>query len=642
MSIRADTLSQPGESGKAVFHLTRVPFPRLPLRPRPAVGESPHGYLLRVSIANGYDSPRGLCKALQQWRYPPDRLLRIGLRLRRRAADVLVGPYPYYSRVNSPPSHSLRVDDFNHAEFRWCPHCLSNSEFVRGEWEIKLCCVCVMHKVVLCDRCPRCNEWQRVARGAIARCACGANLALANASPASAPLIALHEPLIARLNNSPSTGVIDLAPAQWLQMVTYFGQFGLAEPPKRPGYVAGLHHLNIALAITTATADLLTEWPQNFFDLLDRLRADSPDSSRIGDTYGRLYRALYVDLAEPCFQFLRDAFEAYLHEHWFGLLGKRNRRLSEKTINHHPRKPLRIVASNNKTGRSVVKHLAHAGAIDGTAIKHASGRTTWAFPDVALSQVKERLANTLNLGQARKLLGINKCRMYELIDADLLRPWISPAKSKSAAWSLSRKDVQTLARIGTPHAADNSVECRKLVTMHQVLKAWRLQKNEFPAIIRAIQSTALCCYRRASDKVGISAVQFDVEELHAWLDAHRATAKKPMSINAAALVLGVKQQVAYELVRKGLLATVVSEDGTQRGRRITTSAIDEFRNEFVALTELARQRGTGVRRLLTDIPVPPVLGHRVDGTRQYFYRRADLKLPLPGSLPDVVSATVVK
>jgi hypothetical protein len=597
---------------------------KLPMRPRPLIGESTRGYLLRVAHANGYNTPRQLWKAIRVWKYSGDRLLRIGVRLRRRALDALSGPYPSFCNTHTSLSHCLRNDDYNHTEFRWCPFCLADSEFVRGEWELKLCCVCVTHKVLLCDRCPRCDSPQAIVRNDVARCACGAHLALAKAQPAATSLIALHELLIAYLNGKRLTSAIEVTPEHWLRMVKYFGQFGLAYSPKRPGQVAALHKLSNALAITTATAHLLLKWPQHFHALLDRLSAPSRDSMSISQTYGRLYRSLYVDLSAPCFQFLRDAFEAYLHDHWFGMLGKRNRRLGADTIERHPRKPLHVLARENRTGKSVVKHLAHAGAIEGAAIKHASGRTTWAFPTAAMLQVKECLADTLNLGQARKILGLNKRRVHELINDHLLRAWINPDNTKSLAWSLSKKDVQTLANIGISRTSDNLDEGKDWVTLRRILKGWRLHPDEFVAIIRAIQSGTLQSSRKSEISKGMCEVRVDANQVREWLCIRREKAQLPMSIDAAAKLLGVKQQVAYELVRKGLLATVLSEDGTQRGRRVHQHAIEAFQKQFVALTDIARAHRVGVRRALNEIPIAPICGPRIDCLRQYFYRRCDL------------------
>jgi hypothetical protein len=548
----------------------------------------------------------------------------MGLKLPRVAVEALGGPSPAYCQISRNLPGSLRVDDFNQVEFRWCPRCLAESEFVRTEWEIKLFCVCVVHKIILTDRCPACDSLQPLARGALGRCRCGTHLSVALSVPASPELIAFHDSLLAALAGRPAAGGLDLGPLQWLRLVKYFGSFGLEAPPTRPGQVPGLHKLQTSLRLTTATAHLLSDWPHNFHQLLDDVAKSMPGAARLGHTYGRLYRAIYCDLAEPGFQFLRDAFETYLHKNWTGLLAKRNRRLKPRTITTHPRKSLRDMARQTRTGKSSIRRLASAGEIDGSAIRHASGRTTWAFPVTAIGQAKERLADAVNFKQARTLLGVNKRRVRELIDAGLVRAWVNPKNAQGAAWCISRKDVHSLAYAGKSVPGTDVDGDGRFVTLRHVLKFWQLKTDEFPAIVRAIQSGALRCSRTATGAAGIGGGLLDAMELSGWINAVRAHSKKPLSITAAAARLGVKQQVAYELVRRGLLTSVLSAEVRERGRRVPYEAIDEFQKRYVALADLARAQGVGVRRVLADLPAPPVCGPHVDGARQYFYRRSDI------------------
>jgi TniQ len=601
------------------------PFPRLPIRPRPFMGESSRGYLLRIAHANGHDTARNLWKALRWWDYPADRLLRMGLKLPRVAVEALGGPFPAYCQISRDLPGSLRVDDFNQVEFRWCPSCLAESEFVRMEWEIKLFCVCVVHKVILTDRCPACDSLQPLARGALGRCRCGTHLSVAPSVPASPELIAFHDSLLTVLAGWPVAGGLDLAPLQWLRLVKYFGSFGLEAPPTRPGQVPGLHKLQTSLRLTTATAHLLSDWPRNYHQLLDDIARSMPGAARLGHTYGRLYRAIYRDLAEPGFQFLRDGFEAYLHKNWPGLLARRNRRLGHGTITTHPRKTLRDMARQIKTGKSSIKRLATAGVIDGAAIRHPSGRTTWAFPVTAVRQAEERLADTVNFKQARRILGVSKRRVRELIDAGLVRAWITPKNARAAAWSISRKDAYTLASAGKRPPGSDVNGHRRFVALRQVLKFWQLKTGEFPGIVRAIQSGVLACARDSNTMAGLGGALFDAAEIRGWIHASRSTSEELLSIDKAAARLGFKQQVAYELVRSGLLHSVVSVDGRQRGRRVTLQAIDEFRCRYVALTDLAQSRGVGVRRMLGDLSARPISGPRINGARQYFYRRSDIE-----------------
>lgn len=605
-------------------NLPRTALRRLPLRPRPCVGESTPGYLLRVAHANGYETPRALWSALRQWNYPLDKVIRIFLRLPKEKLADLLGPCPAYTGVVGNLPDGMRVDDFNHHEFRWCPQCLAESEFVRAIWEIKLYCVCATHRTVLTDRCPCCQSSQPMMRGALARCECGANLAVGNGPPASAALTTLHDALIAGLECRRTGGLLDMPPAHWLRLVIYFGQFGLARPLSRPGQVAGLHQLPTALALATATGDLLTDWPSRFHALLAQFQGSAPAATRLGHAFGRLYQALYRDLAAPCFQFLRDAFEAYLNEHWFGLLAKRNRRLRTSTVDQHPRQSLRRLATNAESGKRVIKHLASAGGIDGTATTLASGRTTWAFPDAAQPQLKTLLSDSMNFSDARKLLGISKRRMHELIDAKVLRAWVDRNSAQAAAWLLRKSDVLALTQIGRASDMIAPDVHRQTVSPRQVLKAWKLEPGEFPAIVRAAKSGALRLVRQPVEGGRLCDLLLGSFELDGWIKAGRPQLDLFLSVDSAASKLGLKQQVAYDLVRNGLLATVHGDTRALRGRRVPVKAVEDFGAAYVSLADLAKIRGVGVRRALAELPTTPICGPTVDGTRQYFYRRSSL------------------
>jgi hypothetical protein len=251
--------------------------------------------------------------------------------------------------------------------------------------------------------------------------------------------------------------------------------------------------------------------------------------------------------------------------------------------------------------KSSIKRLATAGAIDGAAIRHPSGRTTWAFPVTAVKQAKERLADTVNFKQARKILDVSKRRVGELIDAGLVRAWINPKDVHAAAWSISRKDAYALANAGKRTPGSDVDGHRRFVALRQVLKFWQLKTGEFPRIVSAIQSGVLACTRDSNTTAGLGGVFVDAVEIRGWIRATRSTSEELLSIDQAATRLGFKQQVAYELVRSGLLHSVISEGGTHRGRRVTPRAINEFRHRYVALTEIARSRGVGVRRALGEL-----------------------------------------
>jgi hypothetical protein len=123
---------------------------------------------------------------------------------------------------------------------------------------------------------------------------------------------------------------------------------------------------------------------------------------------------------------------------------------------------------------------------------------------------------------------------------------------------------------------------------------------------------------------GIGYGRLGTTDLRLWISSHRAVSRTTVSIDQAAAMLGLKQQVVYGLARGKFLATEICQSGELPGRRVTQSAIADFQRDYVALTSLARDLGVSVRRTLNEIATPPACGPRVDGTRQYFYRRSEL------------------
>jgi hypothetical protein len=416
-----------------------------------------------------------------------------------------------------------------------------------------------------------------------------------------------------------------MAPVIWMRLVKYLGPFDADPWTEHPGQVRNLHNLPVSIALASGAANLLTEWPMNFDRLLFRIRSAAPSATHIADAFGSLYRVLYRDLNEPALAFLRNRFEAHLHENWFGLLGRRNRRLQSETVAAHPHRPTKDIARAAKTGAAAVRHLASAGVIRARAIEHPSGRITWVIPQAEACNVEACRIDSLPLSRAARLLGLERTRVRELIDAGLLRAWINPTLMGAATWWLSKADALHLTDVAqrASQIRDSHDSCVAFAT---VLKTWRLREGEFPALVRALVAGELCTASRIYGRQGLGSMVFEANALRAWLDSHRAHEQSWMSVATAASWLGLKQQVAYELVARGLLVAEI-QDGT---RRVHRDAAQAFRSSYVSLAEIAAICKRTPRYMLARIAGKPVCGPMVDGARQYFYKRDEIGTLLAG------------
>lgn len=593
---------------------------RMPVRPRPISLEAGAGYLVRVAQANGYSSPRAWWRAIRTPGREPEDCLCRSVGLLHEELGMLKGPFPNFVGIKNWVPFDLHAEDFNHRYMRWCPACLMESAYLRTDWSFKLCCVCPHHALILVDRCPSCGERQRLGRPLLARCRCGYPLDRAEAVPAPRTWLDIHQILDQGLHGDADDATRKLSPREWLRLVRYLGHFDAHPTIAHPGQVVGLDEIERAIELVKGAAVLLADWPKNFHAQLARQRESYPDATHIGKAFGPLYRVLYRELGAPPFDFLREAFEDYLRENWFGLLGGRNRRLRQSTVAQHERKPVRSIVQASGASDAIVRHLAQAGSIRGKATRHASGRTTWAVATDEVPTLKGIVEDRITIRQAATLLGISKSRVHELVEAELLLARIRRPEARAATWLLSKASVERLLHAAVALQSVQADHSAPTTCLAQILKTWRLRRGDFPALVDAILSGGVPIAAPLPRGHALSELLVAAYEARTWLRARRAQVDEWISVDAAARQLGLKQQVAYELVARGLLTA----EGPASGRRVHRDAVASFQSTYIALADVARANATSPRHMLGSISVAPVCGPSVDGARQYFFRRSDI------------------
>ena len=106
-----------------------------------------------------------------------------------------------------------------------------------------------------------------------------------------------------------------------------------------------------------------------------------------------------------------------------------------------------------------------------------------------------------------------------------------------------------------------------------------------------------------------------------------------MTIPDVALKLEVKQEVAYALVRSGLLSTNDRRVGRRAERRVSMRSLGDFQQRYVFCRDLARILGRSpksVALFLAREGVTPAAGPEVDGCRQLVFVRTEIDDCLTG------------
>lgn len=576
---------------------------------------------MRVADANGFVSVRQLFSAVQKHEQGAFEELCVDLRLNDSERARLFGVLPGRWGFGTTPL-GLKVADFNQACRRWCPLCLREVIPLQGHWTLKLACVCIRHEVWLHDVCPCCGalcRWTDVQQG---RCRCDERLENGNGEQASLSLLSMNRQLCGVSPIATDTNVwSNLDPAAAHRLVRYLGNFTASTRPAHPGQVAHLDRMPAALALVTGTVDLLQEWPLGLHKLMATLQASTPQSPSVRRTFAPLYRVLYNDLPDPCYQFLRDAFEQYLHQHWWGLVCRRNRRMKEATQAAHPRITVPQAARAANVSTAVVRHLVQASLLPDVSTPLPSGRQARTIHTKDLPALKDAAEGAVSLEKAARILALPRCRLRDLIAAEVLFPLISRQRNQAAAaWLISKKEIDRLHVV--PLNDDMTGDCQ--IHVRTVLKYWRLRGHEAVLLIQAVLDNELRTQAqgRACKPVPIGTASLVFTEAKRWLANHRRQTGEDVSVDQAAQALGIKQQVAYGLVRAGLL--IVTSSGGALGRRISADGLNSFKATYVSLADLARDAHRSPRALLADISVTPVCGPSIDGCRQYFYRRTEL------------------
>ncbi|OYY61221.1 MAG: MerR family transcriptional regulator [Hydrogenophilales bacterium 28-61-11] len=588
-----------------------------PVRPRPIDGEATFSYMVRAACANGYESLRQLHTGVKS----VDALYE-GVRLSAPERQRLFGPHPSYWGGNDF-ALGLLPADFNHHFMRWCPICLRDSAHLRGQWMLKLCCVCSQHAIHLHDQCPVCGLVQRLERTDFERCACGARLAVAPVRRAAPSLVRVTRAIEASIFCKPETSTWPVLSApDWLRLAGYLGQFSEAFQPARPGKIANLHHLEQATTLMTGVSQLLDDWPTHFHAVMAAIQNKAEASPSIRRAFGALYRVLYDDLRGDGFQFLRDEFERYLREHWWGVVCKRNRSFKSQTVADHPRVTLKHAAQQAGVAPATVRRLLQAELIPSDQFVFPSGRKVRSLHQDDLAQLATLANNCVTLSEAARQLVLPERRVRELIAGGIILPLVSRTHDKAAAWLIPKQVIQSLCFAGCA-----IFDASSSIAVGRLLRFWRLLDGEFIALVQAIVNRQLVTVATQSGMMPLGNVALDVSNVRNWLSSYRLASGPSMTIDQASQHLGLKQQVAYDLVRRGLLVTVKNQSS---GSRVQREAIETFRSAYISLAEFSRHLQHSPRWVLQNTCATPVTGPSVDGCRQYFFRRSEA-IPLMGN-----------
>lgn len=572
-------------------------------RPRPVQGELLDGYLYRALRANEHKSLHGLIDGRSDSIDVKREFLIRHLRLSTEEWERLIDPGYAISQIKGDRKLFLTP------HIRWCPQCVEKPPILPGRWLYRTTVVCTQHRAFMRDECPHCHALQKIQRFTGTCYTCGTSLSKLADDDVSEPLIQLQSQLDDALTNGqPNPFLFKLRYHQAAKLVHYLGV--LACSGHRGGIQerASSRRVQSDCMLMDAASTIVKNWPDSFVTLLALKQAD-PTTNSVRNDFGNLYSVLYRSLKEEEFQFLRDSFEGYVNSHWTGILTKKNRFFSEHTRHSHPRMTIKKAARLMETTPALLRRKS--AELQGSEIMFQSGRRLRTIGTTQSSRLKGT-----TLMQAARILHLPERRVRMMLTAGVLQAEISPVIFSAAAWFISEERLQALFFRPTGQPKEVGV------SLYRVCRYGRLSETEFIELVRVLISQGLDVVNASKDPIPLGLAEVRRTDLRRWLLTLRARKGSSVSVDEAAKALGVKQQVAYQLVHSGLLRSYRAPDHADL--RVRDVDLKAFWQEYVSLAELARNNKTSPRALLTRMLCSPATGPTVDGGRQYFYRIADL------------------
>ncbi|MNE11837.1 Helix-turn-helix domain protein [compost metagenome] len=242
-----------------------------------------------------------------------------------------------------------------------------------------------------------------------------------------------------------------------------------------------------------------------------------------------------------------------------------------------------------------------------------------------LREISLRIKGAVNMMQAARLLHISTVRVRQLVAAGIIRVFGGEPRH-GESWLIDGNSIADLSIESIISGAE-----KDLVTVSYLAKHHLPAGGGLVELIQAIRSGEIRAYRGADD--GHSTLGYWLvkpQDLTGWLHTsfHGKSSEFPgVSVGKAAVLLGLKEEVAYSFVRLGLLWSTSVKRGRCTQQMVKPDAIERFRRRYILGPEIAVYLGMSPRdslKHLWEIRIRPIAGPTIStaSCRQYVWARS--------------------
>lgn len=620
----------------------------LPVWPLPKQGESLLGLLLRATDLCTLGSPSQMMNScgvefdIGSLPYTTSAAQPLAALLRANPEDILATMYGRPDGTTVVMGHPLHPEHVSVMHRRLCPHCLAedgDGAYQRALWDLSVMWVCPRHGVRLVSHCPDCGSKLGWRFPSVWQCRCGTDLRYVGVEAVPQRDLTGVQAISAMFAGEGSGALYEaLGASEALRLILLLGQIASGVSVRRKPLAFSLGHQGEVHRILDRGWRICADWPHSFHDFLGRLRqraASHKGRYGLAKQFGSLPQLLWNVRDTPHGKFALDALVAYaasVPDLATRALGVRKRRAEVRHADECI--TLALAADILKLGHGSLRQFAdeHRLIVAGEGGKGGP----LLLRRAAVIDIRRQLGALADQDQAWKLLGIAKRTFVDLREAGLIpAPCDTPVSRLKGdrVWAVADLEqwVQRLSgtvqrRIGQRH-----------LTLDQAARKLSNLGIGSARILQAVLNGTLPVAGLAKRGKGLARLRFGEKDVAAFHDNLVFECRPTLSVDAAAKRLGVKQEVAYEWVRLGLLPTVnVAGNRAELGRRVLPADIAHFQALYVTAGEL-RRMGLGTSKKLAlqliDQGLRPVSGPTVDGARQYLFSRAEVQVLLDAAGP---------
>lgn len=587
------------------------------IRPTFKLGEGSKGYLMRLAEANGLDL---------------NIISNLGITFDIPMLKCM-GYLPVHSENISLETYEISLENtlvahgksWNHKVPRFCPQCLQRDPYWRYEWELLFYDACHEHQVWLIDRCSECHQLLSWKRSSLMRCTCGANLRDQQAASCPNPVVRLSRALSHQVfvinDELPSYMIAPINLTQLQHFVRMLGTYGDSAVDLRPKIKKANEELVNSWQLSSLAAEILDQWPKSFHMMLDNMqnRKESISSGKFSGRFGNFYSLLYRAFKGPEFDFLRNEFELYVAENWRGSFGRRNSRLFDKVHERMAWIPANVARQILGISNHRLNEMVKDGLISREERFGKSGRKFSVVSRADVDAAVKKLESELDLTTAANLLGLKKLRFASLLP--ILIPEARKTGIAGCPWAIPRKIIDDLLLISL-QAPEKEKILEGQVGFSHILRYWPWVDAIIAKFLLDVAHGCVAPVARIKNHSGIAGLVFPKVDLNNWYQVIRPDSDCHLSVPDVAIRLSIKQEVAYFLVRRGLINSVVVRKGRFDESQVNIEELEAFTTKYQFGRDLAKNVGTSSRILtiqLSRLGISPICGPDIDGCRQLLF-----------------------